>query len=944
LDKGSEARIEEFASSLEHFTRAIELDDSLLEARFNRALCYKELLLPYRAVEEWRDYLKRDPNSRWTDEARANLSQAEEKTKNPDLNREQLFQDFLNAYSAADDQKAWEIYSLSYGSRYNFVLEKLIDDYLDQASKGADQAARSTLSVLSYAGELAERKVNDRYAADIARVYSTAKSDRRKLLTEARACMSEGYEHSSRSELKVAAENFKKATELFTQAGDVSEAVSAELRVAQAYLRLWKIKAALAILNRLIQISEGNGYKWLTARFNSTLADANISYQQYSESVSYSIRAIRESEEAGDQGGAVRHLLQAAYIYELMGDLSKSLSFVQRALEFAEHQPTELRQLMLIYDRPTDSLSSLNLFAAALDYRKEALRISQETGSALTTSLYYQTLGMIYRKLSNYDEAINYTKRAYEISESISDESIKQNIIARSSLTLGHIYRESGQIDISLTNYDRNIQLYDRLESQWKRYEAHTGKFLCYKAKGDIAQAQQELEIALRLYEENRSKITEESSRNSFFDSAQVLYDAAIDFEYLGKGNPQGAFDLAESIRARSLLDLTSTETRLLQDEYGTDLNLQAVSRPLVFSEIQQRLPEQTQIIQYSVLEDKILIWVLSRNGLWSEKKEIARKDLNEKIRSYLGRVIKHAQGEDEQVRRDAADLYDYLIKPVEKYLDKDSLICIVPDTSLYYIPYNALFSAESGKYLIEDYRLEFAPSSTMFLYCTEKAKEREFPGSEKLLAVGNPSFDRSQMSLSDLLPAKIEAERIANYYSGPDLFTGGNARERAIKEAMLQADVIHLATHYVADQRSPMMSKLLLAKEKNDVFAGKESDGVLQAWEIYAMNLKPTRLVVLAACQTGVEKTYQGEGAISIARPFIKAGVPLVVASLWPVESQSTSNLMVNFHRYRRQGGLSTAEALRRAQIDMIRGSSETERHPFNWASFILIGGKAAF
>lgn len=941
-DSGSEARIEEFARSLEHFTRAIELDDSLLEARFNRSLCYQELLLPFRAVEEWQDYLRRDADSGWTDEARTNLRLMAEKIKDPDVSREEIFQEFLDAYRAADDQKAWEIYSLSYGSRYNFVLEKLIDDYLDQTSRGADKEARDTLSALIYAGELVERKVGDRYASDIARVYRVATPERRKLLGEARARMREGYAQSGHSELALAAENFRKATEIFSQAGDRCEAVSAELRVAQAYLRLLKTKEALSMLQRLIQVSQSNEYRWLTGRIYYSIADARLNYQEYSESLSYNTRAVKESEQSGDLAGAVRELFQIAYTYELIDDSSKSLNFIQRGLALAERQPIEPRQQMYIYSVATDSFSSLGLFVAALNYQKEALRISQEINEPLTTSRYYQGLGVIYRELNNYDEAIKYAKLAFNVGVPLTDESIRQDIMASSSLALGHLYREYEQIDNALASYDQNIQLYDRLESQWLRYEAHTGKFLCYKAKGDVALAEQELEIALRLYEENRLKITEESNRNAFFDSAQTLYDAAIDFEYSSKSDSRRAFEIAESGRARSLLDLTSAESRLLQDEYGADLNLQTVSKPLTLAEIQQRLDDQTQIVQYSVLEDKILIWVVSKNELRSAVKKIGREELSKKVPDYLQRLV--TPGEDEHIRRDAADLYDYLITPIEQYLNKDGFVCIVSDKLLNYIPYAALLSPQTGKYLIEDYTLVFAPSSTMFLYCSEKAREKENIETEKLLAVGDPSFDRVAFSLPDLSSARREAEQIASYYGGPAPLTGANARERAIKEAMAQADVIHLATHYVTDDRSPMASKLLLAKETTDSFASKESDGVLQAWEIYAMNLKLARLVVLAACQTGVERTYRGEGAINIARPFIKAGVPLVVASLWPVESQPTSDLMISFHKYRKHGSISTAEALRRAQLDMIASSSVNQRHPSYWASFILIGGRAAF
>lgn len=109
-------------------------------------------------------------------------------------------------------------------------------------------------------------------------------------------------------------------------------------------------------------------------------------------------------------------------------------------------------------------------------------------------------------------------------------------------------------------------------------------------------------------------------------------------------------------------------------------------------------------------------------------------------------------------------------------------------------------------------------------------------------------------------------------------------------------------------------------------------------------MKLPHARLVVLSACQTGIERQYKGEGAVSIARPFLVAGVPLVVASLWPVDSEATEKLMVSFHQHRTRDQLTTATALRRAQQEMIAGADTRYREPYYWAAFTAIGGYTSY
>jgi CHAT domain-containing protein len=75
----------------------------------------------------------------------------------------------------------------------------------------------------------------------------------------------------------------------------------------------------------------------------------------------------------------------------------------------------------------------------------------------------------------------------------------------------------------------------------------------------------------------------------------------------------------------------------------------------------------------------------------------------------------------------------------------------------------------------------------------------------------------------------------------------------------------------------------------------------------------------------------------VSLIRPFLTSGVPTVMASLWPVNSQATADLMIDFHKQRTQARMRAGDAIRAAQIDMTR--STLFQHPYYWAPFILVG-----
>jgi CHAT domain-containing protein len=83
--------------------------------------------------------------------------------------------------------------------------------------------------------------------------------------------------------------------------------------------------------------------------------------------------------------------------------------------------------------------------------------------------------------------------------------------------------------------------------------------------------------------------------------------------------------------------------------------------------------------------------------------------------------------------------------------------------------------------------------------------------------------------------------------------------------------------------------------------------------------------------------KTCAGEGPIGLARAFMYAGVPRVVASLWQVDDLATAELMKRFYRGMLVEGLAPAAALRAAQREL--AATRRWRSPYFWAAFVLQG-----
>jgi len=119
----------------------------------------------------------------------------------------------------------------------------------------------------------------------------------------------------------------------------------------------------------------------------------------------------------------------------------------------------------------------------------------------------------------------------------------------------------------------------------------------------------------------------------------------------------------------------------------------------------------------------------------------------------------------------------------------------------------------------------------------------------------------------------------------------------------------------------------------------GPKDDGLLEAWELMQLDLKAD-LAVLSACETARGRIGAGEDVIGLSWAMFIAGVPSTVVSQWKVESASTRDLMVNFHRSLLSSTTSKAtkaDALRQAALKLMR-NPETS-HPFYWAGFVLVG-----
>ena len=213
--------------------------------------------------------------------------------------------------------------------------------------------------------------------------------------------------------------------------------------------------------------------------------------------------------------------------------------------------------------------------------------------------------------------------------------------------------------------------------------------------------------------------------------------------------------------KARSEHEKLLVRLKLENPEYASLVSVNTLS----LEEVQKQvLDADTTLIEYFVLDDQVLAWVIDQEGFELVALEIARDDLRNQV-EFLRNVITSREFDAEA----AANLYDALFAPLKPHIRHSNLV-IVPHGVLHYLPFAALWDAENERYLVQDYALTYAPSASALKFILDKRS----PDQGRLLAMGNPD--------GSLPYAEAEAEAVARLYGTAPLLEASGRRKPGLR------------------------------------------------------------------------------------------------------------------------------------------------------------------
>ena len=422
-----------------------------------------------------------------------------------------------------------------------------------------------------------------------------------------------------------------------------------------------------------------------------------------------------------------------------------------------------------------------------------------------------------------------------------------------------------------------------------------------------------------------------EDGQSSFRKTLAPIYlGLAESLLHLSSG--QQAAEQAQTLRrVRGIVELLKQSE--LQDYLG--------DRCVVESDRSPGVSENTAILYPIIFADRLELVVETSRGIGRFTSRTTARTLT-RVANEMASAFRHGPRGGLNASR---QLYDWLVRPIEALLAAESIatLVIVPDGVLRLVPVAALHDGE--RFLVEKLAVATIPGLTM-TNVAPPARKSAFallaglsePGpvvdrlpqnfARAVLGAENtrsPSQLREALSLPGV---KREIEELSRLMPSDTImdrgFTAGQF-ERQLKGTSYQ--VVHVASHGVfggsASESFIMTYDELLTMDRLQSLLGES-----------AARQAPVELLTLSACETA---EGDDRSPLGISGAALKARAKSAIGTLWPVEDTAAEKVMQAFYTDLRAGNVSKAEALRRAQLQLLRDSRF--EHPFFWAPFIVVG-----
>lgn len=871
-------RIESLARALEAAERSLKLSRSN-EALFNRAFAL-DGLAPYTGTPApWAEYAGAERDAAWRDAATresANDRPVDDARDRWDTRQRDL-REKLQGLDAAFVTDTVRLYPEA--SFEIFERELLADPRLrPQAQLVASALYEVTRDPMARDEVAAQSRGGD-------------------ALVRAHLAFVQGLKQYSANDLAGARRSFVAALDGFTRTA-APYRLCAAMQVASIDWREGRLAEAQATLAMVERDTRARGYTTLLAR---ALSQRGLVYQRQWR-LGESLAALRESAqrfEAANQRESVVAVYQSlSDALRTLGETHESWAYVGRTLEALPQVRRPIRRYLSLYNASLFA-SRHGLNEAALLFQDATVRAAADASDDVLTEAIIQRALVHIRRGDQARAMVDFNAATQRVA-ALGEGAFKAYAGAEIEIVRAQL---ADADDAALTGLERAISFFEQHEPG-----RVPGLYLLLArtpaARASRALAERALQSGIATLERQHASVGDEALQISYFDDSWALFQDMVALQADARDMAR-AFEFAERARARSLLATAQ----------GASL-----SRTRRLDDITESLPAAVLLVQYATLADRVLIWTIARGQAAVAEQRIAEQDLARLISRHRSAI---QEGRDDAAVNDR--LFELLLHPVVKAASADAVVVLVPDGQLQQLPFATLRNPATRRYLIEEHPLMLTPSASFFL--DAQRVPRPAASFSSALLVGNPAASGARK----LPGAEAEVEAAAQLYARHEILTGPRATKARFLDAAPAFSVVHFGGHAFINPEFPLLSRLVFADE-----GGVEQS--LFAHELSRLRFPNTRVVMLAACSTAAGAVSRGEGVVSITRPFLGAGVQTVISSQWDVDDRATEQLTMAFH-HELVRSRNPVDALRAAQLHMLRSGDAAQALPRNWGAFVAVG-----
>jgi CHAT domain-containing protein len=868
--------------ALDALNQSAQLDPKAPEPLFNLVITYKKLRLSNLAKETLHRYSALDPSSEWQKE----ITQ-------PNRKDERSIVEKLEGYIDDNDLRK---------------AEQLFQSNPELCRRVAMQSALfnepESPAVLHFIATQMEQRYGDK---TVSAMLAPLFTDQRQTAIAVRRLVNRGASFYADGDYSQSLSAYARAAELARTIDSTFDRLWIDLNRVDTDIRLSRLNAGRDTLSRIVKVSESQGFLWLKAKALSIYGFRQRLASTYMDTLNLLSIADQEFVHLDAPRDRIRVLYYLSAYRYFGGDQEQALRFALECLRLVEEEDVDRISTFdwligsILYRRGMFEKS----FAFATESVAQSHKARYSGGVGIQTSI---SLANLYQATSQYALAEQYLNAAEKILVALPDGFDR----IQNELQFGIV---KAKIKINEEKYAEAEALLRRNLDLYSQQSLAAGTPLLsptlmllgqvYSKTGRNNEAATKITEAIDVVEKDDEYMKSESFRVKFDDERRDLYDTAIDFEFK-HGSPDAAWQYLQKYRAKLFLEFLA----------AVNPNVASARARLDRAEIQRHLPKDTQIVEYALLKDRLVIWIVSDKLFTVRFVPITRNELEEKVQNVLQKLRT-----EDAVDLPLRDVSKFLIDPISDLLDPTRSLTVIPDRALHGLPFEALNQQGKSHYLIEDFPIVISPSLTHFL--TSNSGQ---PVRNGIVGFGSQNGGSSEFK---------ELSALSKIYPKATTFLGKEVDKSSFLGGLEKATVFHYAGHSVTDAVDPLRSAILLDGNRS----GPNS---VTAIDISQQRLVNNAVVILSSCDSSVGNSRDGIGVRGLTSAFLIGGAGSVVGSLWLVEASSTADLMIRFHRAFAQSGMPVAKALREAQLAFMKAFPERS-HPYYWSGFVVTGNVSA-